>query len=407
MCSNPTTKNDLTFACTRCNDCIAARINGWVARAMAEKAVSQSSYSITLTYGSDTQEKSDGAAVFRYKDIKDLMKRLRRQAEYRHGKAATLRYIVAGELGSIKKRVHWHLLIFCSFDLLSLGDWSSFVSKKPITEKKDKITTNPTHAKRVNWSHWPWGLIVIQEPDQGAMMYALKYALKDQFNVEKSRGTMREHKAEGWGAGFFRMSKKLPIGSAFISAKLARLRELGAVLPSLKFKIPDYKGYLFPAGFLLKQVVEGFKIINRESLDLHGRNVPQWSSLLRSVEFQPKIWMDLQDVTPEIEDEQQWADRKRVNAREAVQANSRANIRAKCGGILPCGGCARGLEGTPSGLASLEYFEQAVTQAAQDNPGLARLGAIKVAEKRTRRICNPFCQLRDHAAVERAFRKGF
>ena len=84
----------------------------------------------------------------------------------------------------------------------------SFVSKKPITRKEDKITTDPNHVKRLTWSHWPWGLISVQVPDQGGMMYALKYALKDQFNVEKSRGTMREHKAEAWGSGFFRMSKK-------------------------------------------------------------------------------------------------------------------------------------------------------------------------------------------------------
>jgi hypothetical protein len=388
---------------------------------MAEKASSQYCYVVALTYGSDTQEKRDGAAVFRYKDIKDLMKRIRRQAEYRHGKTASLSYIVAGEQGSLRERVHWHAVLFSTFDLLSLGDWSSFVSKKPITRKEQKITTDPNHEKRVTWSHWPWGLIVVQIPDQGGMMYALKYALKDQFNVEKSKGTMREHKAEAWGSGFFRMSKKPPIGSAFISAKLARLRELGAVLPSLKIKIPDYKGYLFPAGFLQKQVVEGFKVINRESIELHGRNVPQWGSLLRSVEKQPKIWMDLQDESPEIEDDQQWSDRKRVNARESIQTSANASIRTRCGGIYPCTACNRSRDDEWIGTSFRPFFD-AVLKDARNSEGWSKyLGSKRNAKKpvvaaiadyadhfqRGRRVCNPFCQQRDHVAVERAFRKGF
>lgn len=392
MCANPTTANGVTFACTRCNDCIAARINGWVARAMAEKAESKFCYLLALTYGSDTQEKTDGAAVFRYKDIKDLLKRIRRQAEYRFGKSATLRYIVAGELGSMKKRVHWHVVFFSSFDLLSIGDWSSFVSKKPIANKEQKITTNPNDAKRLLWSAWPLGLIVVQEPDEGGMMYALKYALKDQFSMVKSEGTMREAKSEAYASGFFRMSKYPPIGSGFVAAKLQRLADLGAVLPSLKIKVPNYRGYLYPAGYLLKQVVAGFKAINAAAIEQRGQNVPQWPSLIGSVQKQPKIWMELQDDQEE-EQPDDFERHIKSKSREYADAQFLRAIRARCGGLQPCAACLNGFSDV--------RFDEAKSYAIGSAAGLS----VKAADRKHRRsrICNPYCQNLEAVVNKRAF----
>ena len=114
--------------------------------------------------------------------------------------------------------------------MLNVGDWRSFVSKKPVTTHEEKITTDPNKAKRLLWSCWRHGLLSVQIPDQGGMAYALKYALKDQFAAVKSAGTMREAKADNWGSGFFRMSKFPPIGSEWLAKKLERLLHLGAVL---------------------------------------------------------------------------------------------------------------------------------------------------------------------------------
>lgn len=339
MCSNPITKGNITFACTSCNDCIAARINGWVARAMAEKATSKFCYVLALTYANDTLEQRDGSKVFRYKDIKDLMKNIRRQAEYHLGGKQEVRYLACGELGSMNGRVHWHLVIFTSFDLTHLGNWFSFVSKKPVTEKKDIITVDPNKEKRLLWSLWKMGLLVVQIPDQGGMMYALKYALKDQFSLHKSKGTMRETKGEQYAAGYFRMSKAPPIGAVYVEKLLQRLREKNAVLPSLKIKIPDYTGYLFPAGYLLEQVITGFLAINNECLNETGRNVAQWSSLLQSVFEQPKIWERLAYVEEEIESDADYTRRKQAAARQAQADARRGEFRQRCGGHIPCTAC--------------------------------------------------------------------
>ena len=130
MCSNPITANNVTFACRKCNDCLTTRKNGWVARAMAEKATSAHTYSVTLTYGSDTQEKRDGAAAFRYSDVYYFLKRLRDRAKYKFGKEAYVRFLCAGELGSQNGRCHWHIVLYSNFDIASLGSFKNFHTKK-------------------------------------------------------------------------------------------------------------------------------------------------------------------------------------------------------------------------------------------------------------------------------------
>lgn len=424
MCSNPITKGDITFACTSCNDCITARINGWVARAMAEKATSNHCYVLALTYGSDTQQQKDGAAVFRYKDIKDLMKNIRRQAEYHLKAKQEVKFMVCGELGSMKGRVHWHIVLFTSFDLLTLGDWYSFVSKKPVTEKKDKITTNPNRAKRLTWSMWKMGLLTVQIPDQGGMMYALKYALKDQFSLHKSKGTMRETKGEQYASGYFRMSKKPPLGANYVARLLSRLREKGAVLPALKIKIPDYTGYLFPAGYLLEQVITGFKAINDECLATDGRNVPQWSSLLQSVFEQPKIWERLsyvEEQEQETDDDLQGRLQALARARRAEQWGG--DVRQRCGGPLPCGSCLRGFSDDTRVNAVFGWYRAKVQALLGEwrqewSPRVAGANSetlnwsvgggesdqrkVNAAFQRARE-CNPFCQLVGTKSAERAF----
>lgn len=407
MCSSPIKKDGVTFACNRCNDCVNTKITAWVSRAMAEKNTSENSYLLALTYGNASQESRDGSRVFRYSDIQKFIKSIK--DAYRASEAkrlgvpisevpsrASVRYIVCGELGSKFGRVHWHVVLYTQIDMLALGDWFSFVSKKPITKKEEKITTDPNKAKRVLWSCWPQGLLTVQIPDQGGMAYALKYALKDQFVAVKSQGTMREAKADNFGSGFFRMSKKPPIGANWLFQKLERLDQLGAVLPSIKLRIPDCSGYYYPSGYMRDALLDGLRYINERVIEKTGTNAPQWRSLLASVVNQPLIWERLQSEQKEESDLVEFARELQTKQREFAFKQWATSVRSRCGNLSPCVACTNGLSD-----ARVNELERYIRYAVKAH------GSYRLAQKHHKRsrVCNPFCGLVAVAGRERAFNK--
>jgi hypothetical protein len=144
MCNRPISlPTGQQVACSNCNDCINTRSNEWIARAMAEKETSKETYSITLTYDEKTEHNSDGSKFFRYSDIKNFMKRLRRSAKYHFGVDEAVRFICAGEIGSKgSQRCHWHIIIYSQIDLLSLGEFKTAFTSKIVTTREQKITTD-------------------------------------------------------------------------------------------------------------------------------------------------------------------------------------------------------------------------------------------------------------------------
>lgn len=300
MCSNPQTQimpdtgEVMEFACRVCNDCIATRRHQWMARAMAEKACWPFALAVTLTYADDTQENRDGASMFRYDDVRGFLKRLLSAARFKAKKeklgfVPRVRFIAAGEQGSRNDRVHWHLVLFSDIDLCSLGE----VSRKSgrVTQREDMISRRRADGrdeeKRLRWSMWDHGFVLMQEPDAAGVAYVLKYCLKDQFTAEKSAGTAREHKSEAFATGLFRMSKKPAIGEQWFWQKMQRLRETGAVLPSVQLKIPDMRNYWVPSGLARKRLLWALAAINRMVLWETGKDAPQWAALLHSVADSP------------------------------------------------------------------------------------------------------------------------
>lgn len=290
MCSDPPTMTDpetgevRTYACRRCNECIATRRHGWVARAMAEKAENSHAVCVTLTYADDTQERRDAAAMFAYADIKLFLGALRAAAR-REAKRSnwnvvpSIRFLCAGEQGDRNGRCHWHMIIYSNFDLTRLGKFR--LRGKLVSHRRD-IETVGKRKRRLNWTLWPHGFMTVQQPDQKAMSYVLSYCLKDQFTDEKSVGTMREAKSENFATGLFRMSKRPAIGESWLMRKLEGLESSGAVLPSLQLSIPDFGGYWHPNGLFREKLLWGLVALNQRALWATGANAPQWSSLLAS-----------------------------------------------------------------------------------------------------------------------------
>lgn len=397
MCSDPRTNQDgNVFACKKCNECVGTAISGWVSRAMAEKATSEHTYVLALTYANDTQDRRDGAAVFRYSDIQKFFKNLRRQASYRLEREISVRYIVCGELGSLYGRVHWHVIVYADFDMLRFGNWLSFVTKKTVTKNEEMITTDPNKAKRLLWDFWSHGLMTVQIPDEDGMRYALKYAFKDQFGDQKSKGTMREAKSDHFAASFFRMSKSPPIGADWLLSTIAKLRDMNAVLPSLKLKVPGCRGYYVPSGWMLKTVIAGFRQTNMDIRDIHGKDAPQWSSLLSATFNSPSIWLGLMDgtQTQNAEDEENFAARLKVSSSEYGERSDNQNIRRRCGHIVPCTSCRDTL--SDDDYASL---------VASVRAGAKKFGSVSAFEKnhRTTRTCNSCCILKNYPRHKRAF----
>lgn len=285
MCSRPITKDGMTFACRSCDECVAVRRHGWVARAMAEKADHAHSYCLTLTYSEDTQQSRDAARMFAYADVRAFLMRLRSSARYEAKKRGwnavpQFRFLCAGEQGDRYGRCHWHLIIYSNVDLARLGQFR--LRGRMVSHHRDMITVGK-RKRRLNWTLWPHGFMTLQEPDQAAMSYVLSYCLKDQFTGEKSNGTMREAKSENFATGLFRMSKRPAIGENWLMQKMEALEASGAVLPSLNIRVPDMGGYWHPSGLFREKLLWCLHALNRRIVWATGANAPQWPSLLASL----------------------------------------------------------------------------------------------------------------------------
>jgi hypothetical protein len=194
MCRTPNRLDDGTeVACRKCWQCKRNRVNDLVGRCIAESKFSYKTYAVTLTYANDA---GVNAVTLVYKDVQDMMKRLRKRYK--------VRYIVAGEYGTAKGRAHWHIVLF-------------FKAEAPKIEQD----------VRVDWKYWPHGFSYFQQPDWKGFQYVLKYVLKD-----SDLDSADSHLA---------MSKKPPLGYEFFN-ELAKTHVEQAVIPrSYLYKVGGVK----------------------------------------------------------------------------------------------------------------------------------------------------------------------
>lgn len=398
MCSEPITANGVTFACRQCNQCITARKNDWVARAMAEKDTSNEVLVANLTYRNRQDgTKPDAARAFRYVDAQRFLKALREEY-YRTYKAPRneVRYIIAGERGSKKNRVHWHLILFAQKPISTLGKW------------QDKNFNDIPEMKlgkklRQHWSYWPHGHVNMQVPDQGGMAYVLKYALKDQFNSVKSKGTMRFTKSENNGASMFRMSKLPPIGFRWIESRCDDWEKRGVVPVKLELKVPEYSGFWWPKGDQRTYLLERLHQINETIKKQTGRDAPQWNTLLYSVVNNEKDWEALhygtqEEQTDEYEYESWKTQLDSQQKARAATANAK-QIKYRCGGALICKPCWRGKNKEEKAHYRKWYEAQ---QQEHERAAQSKKQSLDKFYRKQGAI-NPYCTLKDTPARKQAF----
>lgn len=405
MCTRPITMfneakgEEVTVSCRTCDECVATRRRGWVARAMAEKALHPQTFAVTLTYHDETEFTRDGARFFRYDDVRLFLAGLRRQIAYHTQETAALRFIAAGEQGSRNGRCHWHVILYSDVDLLTIGEFSA--PWGVVTAESD-IVAPPGKDMPRNWSMWPHGFVQVQRPDAGGMHYALSYALKDQFSVAKSEGSNRISRAEQFATGVFRMSKSPPIGAGFIDAAIYDCYSGGYVLPKLQLQIPEWRGYWVPTGILRKRLLEGMRRVNASLEAQHGRSANQWRPLVLSLQ-ENEGDLEALGVIPESDpDEEQIETKVKRAAKEAAAANTIREIVRTCGGSLPCLQCCRGLPDQELWSFGVRFKEagSSVLEA------FTVAGQAKLNEQGYRNKSNGInraCQLRDTASRKRAF----
>jgi len=298
--------------------------------------------SVTLTYDDETQHNRDGAAMFRYSDIDKFLKRVRRQIKYYYKRDGALRYVIAGEQGDRNARCHWHIILFSDVDLITLGTISAFGNE--INDRSNIVTTWPQKALRRNWSLWGHGFVTFQEANEGAIHYALSYALKNQFTTVNSARSKRIVKAETFAVGFFRMSKFPPIGQTYLHQYLQKLSDQRQTLPKAVVTVPDMKGYWRPVGALRKYFLTGLADINERVLAERGRPTVQWSSLVASVGENQKDREALRVEEIEIETVED-LNRSILNrAGFDEDEKRRRQIARRCGSTLPCTHCINSLD---------------------------------------------------------------
>lgn len=396
MCSSPKEKDGNTFACRSCDECVATRRHGWVARAMAEKTDHKHTVCLTLTYSDETQASRDAAAMFCYADVQAFLKRLR-DALRRSGCKSGVRFLCAGEQGDRYGRCHWHLILFSNTDLTTIGKFR--LRGHFVTHRRDMITEGK-RKRRLNWSLWEHGFVTVQEPSQAGMNYVLSYCLKDQFTEEKSRGTMREAKSENFATGLFRMSKYPAIGENFLMRKLEALEASGSVLPSLKIKIPEFGGYWQPNGLFRKKLLWGLNALNKRSLWAKGVPAPQWPALLSSC-ADNETDLGVLNGQPRDEGEESFELEYSKRQRYLADEKRRAKTRRLCGAEVACDTCLNFVEGRELAGYGLERFEdEDGWWQYRSTPGH---DSIHQRRQRDGNGVNPLCGKRGTLAIRDAF----
>lgn len=416
MCNRPITHDDKTFACRSCDECIATRRAGWEDRAMMELATSPHCSVWSLTYDEETERNRDAARMFVYQDVSDWLKRVRAALAYKYaGQRPWVRFIVAGEQGDKCGRCHWHVILYSSHEVQTVGTFHGFkTGVRGKTELRwpedgvDMLTVERPKAKRLDWDLWGHGFVTLQGPGFEVMHYVLSYCLADQFTVEKAKDTARVLSASNFATGLFRMSKRPSIGEKFVFQRFAQFAERGECLPSLSLKVPGVKGYYHPAGRMRELMLWGLVGLNQTARNITGRDAPQWSTLLHSCKDNENDLEVLIGPLPEKLTDEQLA--KILYGRQRDSADQRRiDLRKKCGSALPCHGCL--VQFDEDKLKSLGVVKFETESGFGEKRWVTRFHALpgypSVKERWRQRIdgINPHCLARDSVDVCDAFER--
>jgi hypothetical protein len=225
----------------------------------------------------------------------------------------------------------------------------------------------------------------------------LKYALKDQFNVVNAKGHARETKSLTHAASKFNMSKYPPLGFRYLERKCDEWEEEQRLPTKLEIKPPGYNGFWWVKGKMRDYMLERLYKINEKRKRDHGRDCPQFNTLLASLVDGNKDWETLiygPQTQEYIEDFDRWKWQEELG-------HSEVPIRKNCGGPIVCKKCFRGLGRETKEEHRRWYYEQ---QAEYVQDTTSPQGQNFDEWWRAKKQINPFCTLGDLQDRKDAFR---
>lgn len=365
MCTNPQIQNGYEVSCRECDQCAATYKNTWVARCVAEKQTLPFAYAITLTYADQLVQIDGewhsvpplGARVYRYKDVSNMWKRIRRAGQRKWGENIQLRYVIVGEKGTKFGRCHYHGVVFSDYPIIELG------------KIQGKKTNEFAYKRRLDWTLWGHGFVEFQQADRKGMSYALKYILKSRMTAERSRGYAREGKTEWLASSYLWCSKTPSVGAMWLWDKIRDLEEKGMCPPSLRIRVPG-GGDWYVRDELQKQVCLYLHQANKEYRAKRGRDLAGWSTLIESVSGEIEL-EDTGEIVKrkpwewlingeQIEIDEEWTQQRIAEEgqksyerfredfirkqRIKTRINDARSVLRNCGHIVPCDICANWLE---------------------------------------------------------------
>lgn len=414
--------------CGRCNFCIGRRANYWTARGLMEKACALDTLVLTLTYRDDDGVTALGARQFYYAHIRLFLQNLRDAVDAKLGREGGLRFLVCGETGDRFKRVHWHVVLFSQVDLTTCGTWSA--PWGPVTDRKHIVSAGQ-ERKPCQWSIWPHGTVLAQEPDRGGLRYALSYVVKDAFALDNADGTARQGSSEFDAAGYFRQSKGLPIGMPFVERWLEECAAGGFIRPDARLNVPGLDMPVGLQGKLRERVMAGYRAINDARRLEHGSNCAAWSALVYNMrDREPDlrllgVWPT--DDDPDFGGPEDAVGVSRVQISGAYQRREEEfhrKVRRRCGSAFPCRDCLHGMSDQELAALALvrvdggglllrsDYLRLADDDGNAPPAGTAAALEWSEARRRVHRLqwdgargagVNPHCQMRGSRLFERVF----
>lgn len=214
----------------------------WVGRCIAESKMAAQTWMVTLTYGRDSRyygvDHPHAHGLF-YGDVQRYLKRIRQGVS-----PSRVRFLVAGEYGSVKGRAHWHGILFFS------GGLPAGV------KERERFMHEP-------WPHgWSWW----EQSDDEGIRYVTKYITK-----------------EGMGPPFYRFSSQPELGREYFR----RQAELAAAS-----QLPPRKTYRFALQGGERKPVE--YRLTRAALEHYlGAYLAAWKRLWGAKEVPP--WSEVLD----------------------------------------------------------------------------------------------------------------
>lgn len=176
---------ELYLPCGKCIGCKLMKASQWAIRCMHEASLFNDNSFITLTY-----EKVPENGSINVRDWQDFIRELKR------GENKKIRYFMCGEYGELKKRPHYHAILFgYDFDDREFIGYSDSGEEMFKSEKLNKV--------------WNKGSCTVQDVNRKSASYVARYSTK------KVYGEFQKDYYEGLKPPFTCMSRKPGIGSGW------------------------------------------------------------------------------------------------------------------------------------------------------------------------------------------------